>query len=292
MKLVMTLLCRNEVDIASALLDFHLHHGVDFFIAMDNASDDGTTDILESYQRLGVVRLLHQPELNFDQSRWLTQMARLAAVECGATWIINCDADEFWCPTAGSLKQVLASIPDDVQAAAVTRYNFVPTLSEETPFHARMRVREAASFNSLGRPLPPKVCHRAFSDVRIVFGNHGVSRDGSKIRPVAIDTIQILHFPMRAYAQFERKIREGTESLERNAQIRKMRKAGSTIGDNWYNLYHQYYRHGRLADYYESCCASDSAIRNDLDCGRLVIDERVHSALSAYEGCGASLEST
>ena len=54
MRLVMTLLVRNEADIVDAQIAFHLHAGVDFVIATDNGSDDGTIEILERYERAGV----------------------------------------------------------------------------------------------------------------------------------------------------------------------------------------------------------------------------------------------
>ena len=38
MKLVMTLLVRDEDDIIASNIDFHLNRGVDFIIAMDNLS--------------------------------------------------------------------------------------------------------------------------------------------------------------------------------------------------------------------------------------------------------------
>ena len=48
MRLVQTLLVRDEVDIVDTQIAYHLNAGVDFVIATDHESRDGTTDILES----------------------------------------------------------------------------------------------------------------------------------------------------------------------------------------------------------------------------------------------------
>ena len=51
MKLVETLVVRDEADIVDAQIRHHLNLGVDFVIATDHGSTDGTTEILESYER-------------------------------------------------------------------------------------------------------------------------------------------------------------------------------------------------------------------------------------------------
>ena len=53
----MTLLARNEADIIDAHVAFHLNAGVDLILAIDNGSEDATTEILESYARDGHVEL-------------------------------------------------------------------------------------------------------------------------------------------------------------------------------------------------------------------------------------------
>ena len=78
--------------------------GVDHVIATDHRSDDGTTDILESYERDGTLTLLREDGETLEQAAWVTRMARLAATEHGADWVINCDADEFWWPRVGTAR--------------------------------------------------------------------------------------------------------------------------------------------------------------------------------------------
>ena len=118
MKLVMTLLVRDEADIVDAQIAFHLAAGVDFVIATDNRSEDGTTDVLERYEREGRLRLLREEGDDLRQSEWVTRMARLAATEHGADWVLNADADEFWWPRGPSLHDVLAAVPPTTGSCA------------------------------------------------------------------------------------------------------------------------------------------------------------------------------
>ena len=61
MKLVMTLLARDEADIVDAQIAFHLHAGVDFVDRDRQPSHDGTTEILERYERAGRLQLSASP---------------------------------------------------------------------------------------------------------------------------------------------------------------------------------------------------------------------------------------
>ena len=72
MKLVMTLLARNEADIVDAQLAFHLNAGVDVVVATDNGSDDGTLEILERYERSGHLHLLREAGDDMRQGEWVT----------------------------------------------------------------------------------------------------------------------------------------------------------------------------------------------------------------------------
>src|SRR5438874_1550309 len=92
MKLVMTLLVRDEADIVDAQLAYHLNAGVDFVIATDNRSQDGTTEILEAYEREGCLRLIREPGDDMQQGPWVTRMAQLAAAEYAAARLVPAQA--------------------------------------------------------------------------------------------------------------------------------------------------------------------------------------------------------
>ena len=56
----MTLVVRDEADVIEANLRYHLAQGVDFVIATDNASADGTLEVLERYADAGRLHLIQE----------------------------------------------------------------------------------------------------------------------------------------------------------------------------------------------------------------------------------------
>src|SRR5438477_809485 len=168
MKLLMTLLVRDSEGLLRENIEFHIQQGVDFFIITDNCSVDGTAQIIDEYVRAGIAERIWEQQDAYSHARWVSRMARRAATEYAADWVINCDDDEFWSGRTRRLRDELGQILTQCEALAVKRFNYPPvTRADMTHFLASMIYREPCSKNALGHPLPPKVCHRAFADVEV-----------------------------------------------------------------------------------------------------------------------------
>jgi hypothetical protein len=261
----MTLLVRDEQDIVRENLDFHLAQGVERVIVTDNGSEDGTLEILRGYEARGLVRLLLEPTDDYSQGRWVTRMARMAA-EDGADWVINSDADEFWWPRTGTLGSTFEALGPEVGIVVAHRTNFVPSAEDGRAFWERMTHRERRSLNPLGKPLPPKVAHRAHPEITVVQGNHRV--EGVELGERVDDgSVEILHFPMRTYAQFENKIVKGGRAYARNREL------PDRTGRTWRRLYELWER-GGLPDHYR-----DQVVAQRDDDDELVEDARLRDYL-------------
>jgi Glycosyl transferase family 2 len=273
MKLVMTLLARDEADVVEPWLDFHLNAGTDFVVATDNRSIDGTTDVLERYSREGHVHLIREPGEDLRQNEWVTRMARLAATDFGADWVINSDADEFWWPRGASLREVLAAISPRYGTVGAFLRVFVPRPDGPETFFERMTVRFSAlaPINdpaSLYKPIR-KVIHRAHPQIELTRGNHALVN--SPFAPLrGWFPIEVFHFPLRSLAQCEHKA-----ELQGNAWKHIERTPTAYHAQMFEAL-----EKGTIADYYASLVVDDAEVEQGVAEGRLVVDTRVRDALA------------
>lgn len=252
MRLVMTLLIRNEIDIIADFLTYHLAQGVDYIIVTDNGSTDGTLDVVARFVPTGRVCLLVEEDQDYRQYAWVTRMARLARDLLKADWIINSDADEFWHAEGGNLKAVLAQAEADV--LMVRRRNMIPpqegippqagrggdvladgTLAVLAPVADRNR-------SKLIRTVSAKAVCRADGFVAIGQGNHEATYD----RPVSQadePRLTIYHYPIRTYAQFEAKVIQGGAAYARNTEFDR------SVGGHWRRWYATWEAGGLRAEY-------------------------------------------
>jgi Glycosyl transferase family 2 len=275
MKLVLTVLARDEADVIDAQVSFHLNAGVDFVIATDNKSQDGTTEILERYERDGVLQLIREPAEGLRQGEWVTRMARLAASDHGADWVINSDADEFWWPRGGSLKDVLDAVPPDYGVVRAFWRSFVPRPDDGAFFAERMtaRLSQHAPINdpsSFYRPVV-KVAHRADPAVTVARGNHALAN--SPLETLTTwHPVEVLHFPLRSREQWRRKVElQGvafTEHIERS-------------GTGYHLRGYDALQSGKIEQQHESLVVDDRALQRGLADGTLVVDTRLRDALRA-----------
>jgi hypothetical protein len=269
----MTLLVRNEADIIEANLDYHLAQGVDFVVVTDHGSSDGTDELLRRYEQDGSVAVLREEGEEHHQSVRVTRMAQLALSRHDADWVIHNDADEFWWPLAGSLRDVFAAIPPVYGQIEVQRRNFLPAPDGAGPFYSRLIYRDAQSLNPSGGPLEPKVAHRAHPDVVVAPGNHSIS--GADLRPVPVgELLEIFHFPMRSYDQFERKVIQtgiGYETLEHRSP---------EVGRDQLKLLALYREQG-LREYYERALLDDAALQRGIADASIVLDRRLERFMRA-----------
>jgi len=267
----MTLLVRDEEDVLSANIDFHRAQGVDFFIVTDNKSEDSTPDIIRAYEREGIARYIYEGDDNYNQSAWVTRMARLAATEYGADWVINNDADEFWWPREGDLHSTFAGLAKATTHLVAQRHDFVALHDNPSiAFYHYMVLRKRVSLNTIGKPLPPKVAHRAHPQVEVAQGNHWAELPGEP--GVVRELVDIFHFPLRSYAQFTNKIIKGGQAYERNTTH------NANVGSTWRTLYEEYKRNG-LVDFYRKQSCSSEQVEAELRAGNLISDRRLSDYL-------------
>ena len=263
MKLIVTMIVRDEDDVLEANLVHHLSQGADLVLVTDHRSEDATPEILDRYARAGHVHVFREGGADYLQQEWQQRMAQMAATELGADWVIGVDADEFWWPITGTVAEALAAVPERYGIVSAPRPEFAARPEDSRFFAERMVVREAVSNATL------KVAHRAHPEVVVGHANHYV--DGAGLVDAPAHPLRILHFPLRSLAQFEKRTAHRIrEPARRSGSL----PPGSEL--------HRAYQEGRLAEAYAERVLTDEQADLGVREGRLAVDRRLEAFLAAH----------
>jgi len=274
LKLLLTVVVRDEADVVDAHIAFHLNAGVDFVIAADHESKDGTTEILESYVRGGYLHRISQRDERRD-AEWRAEMARLAVDEHRADWVVDSEADEFWMPRGESLKDVLVAIPPRYGLVQALVRVFLPRPDDGRPFFERMTVRRApysTDEESMGRldwALRP--VFRAGSEMAV-----GAEREAALDGLVPLRAwypIEVLRFPVRSLEQAELRARGRSGPPEPRSRIERDAAAA--------------YERGCLAEHWAEIAVGDDALAREIAAGSLVADDRIRDALRRIQSAAS-----
>lgn len=226
MKLVVTAMVRDEIDIIRQWVDYHVAQGVDLIMVTDNGSIDGTSEILQEYARRGVVDLRHDPVQRKQQGTVVTAMAREASTVHGADWVVNADADEFLIPVDRSktLRDVFSALDPALGSFTAPVVNLLGPVSATGAGIDRLVWRDERTNDQLQqRGVLAQPTHNAIhvgsADVTVVQGNHFVSI-ASQGSPPAELALEVLHLPWRSREQLRHKVEISGRAYEANPELR------------------------------------------------------------------------
>jgi hypothetical protein len=287
--LAMTLLVKNELDVVGANIDFHLNAGVDHIVVTDNASDDGTRDLLADYDRLEQVTVWDELGDDMSQSRWVTSMALYAAQEMGADWILNGDADEFWLAPHGNLPAAVKGSAAHVLMCPRFNMSCGHDTASEAPWWERLVYRPRSPLpkprlvdpllDPLPGPyftfaLPGTVAVRGEGLVRVRAGNHKADYD-FPVKPQPAPVV-VYHYPVRSRAQFETKIRLSGAAYTRN---RELHPTAAWHCRRWYKMMTE--QPGGIEAALAEALPSSAAIAAGLADGSMLTDHTLVAPLGA-----------
>jgi hypothetical protein len=244
--IAMLLLVRDEMDIIAQNIEFHLRFGIEQFVVTDNGSVDGTRDILAHFERrLGKSFLIiDDAEPAHHQAERVNRMIQIAKQRFRPRWIISCDADEFWHPMSGRYDTEIDGTKNILQCYW---RNLLPRA--DVPWQEFRDVGEMPGYHE-------RMC-KLLCLARGLVGMYGGNHESRSIPHIAArsENIHVYHYPIRSYAQFERKIVQGHRAAV---------KASFTGSAGWHwSEYYKAWESGRLPQVYEEMASHHRIAEDD-----------------------------
>ncbi len=248
MHLTMNLLIKDEADVIEQNIRVHAALGVDSFVVMDNGSTDGTTDIIRRLQSEYPITLIERPALDYQQSNWKTEMVHIARKTYGADWTIANDADEFWIPSSGSLKDRLTRSGSIIHCERRNALFDADAFERGAEFHTQTSVVSCPVLYCKGNEICDekrsimmgkihgKVMVRTLGLIRVKGGNHRAWHAWGWLNQRNEPDITVYHYPIRSKSHFMENVKHRAYLLEN----------GVTKMGNHYRRWAEMYRNGTI----------------------------------------------
>ena len=242
MKIAAWLGCKDEAELIGHTIAHLRGIGVDHIYAVDVKSTDGTLDILQAEAGRGDLEVLtidveaDGPDVEHRVAEEVMSRAKAR----GMDWLLFCDADEFWLPRGGHLRDMAGLAGADVIKA--TRYNVMltddgpalrlpvtPDSLDDLLVHCPppagkggwRRVLAEDPAMAWIRVVPnPKLMIRLDGVAAVQAGHHAVQAEDDRPEPVTVtarDTV-IAHVPFSTVERFRLKVRNIIELHEATGQ--------------------------------------------------------------------------
>jgi hypothetical protein len=229
MRIAAVLGVRDEVELIRPAIAHLRAIGVDHVIATDGGSTDGTAEVLAEAAQGEGFEVMPSADIGYDAAEPEMRSAARAldrARRAGADWVLFCDADEFWLPATGRLRDVRALA--GAEALTVARFN-VPLVAgggappfplapdryrdlllyapEEGRRATQARVRRDAEAPWIAAVPADKVMVRPDAAAATGAGHHSaVGAEGRRIAATRPRDLVIAHLPFTTEARFARKV--------------------------------------------------------------------------------------
>ncbi len=224
---------KNEAPYIIEWIAYHRAIGVDHFLIYTNDCTDGTAEILDTLQALGVVEHRNNDNWkgNSPQQHALNQALKEPVIQ-NADWIIHIDVDEFMNVRTGNgtLQEFLALVPDATNVAMTWRlfgHNGVTRLEDRfvidqfdtcapkfcpkphTVWGFKTMFRNIGAYAKISCHRPNKLSQDYESKVKWVNGSghdmtHEVAKNGwrSSRKSIGYDLLQLNHYALRSADSF------------------------------------------------------------------------------------------
>ena len=224
---------KNEGPYIIEWVAYHRAIGIDNFLIYTNGCDDGTSEILDRLQELGMVQHRNNDKWrgNSPQQFALNQSLKEPVIK-NAEWIIHIDVDEFINVRTGNgtLPEFLAMVPEATNVAMtwrlfgnnmIDRFVDAPVIGQfdtcapkycpkpHTVWGFKTMMKNIGAYDKISCHRPNKLREERREDVVWVNGSGQVMKPEikdkgwrSEVKTIGYDLIQLNHYALRSADSF------------------------------------------------------------------------------------------